>query len=645
MTSENKKKAITSLLVVVITLVGLVISATYAYYGADTSNSFGTKTMTAGAETTGSVALNGTSATINLNLTNANMRKASSDITYWGVTSGDPVTTQNVVTIGSTSVSGSKTYNCSYSGSVTASGTNNMYTAFQSMSGKSANQIVLKINNSTYDFNTANLFPISISGTLNGLTSSTVKNITAEFYLVNKSNLNQTDLAGTDISINISVTNFSCEIAHEKDYSNYLADVAVAGEPYEPLNNFNMMFEKTQIKEIEFLDTVNVPTDGTTNAEDCSNNHNGSIMVSLVHSSTPGYYKLYIGQDGGVIAQPDSSSYFSNFDNLTTITGMEYFDTSLVTNMGNMFYGNSSLTSLDVSHFNTSNVIDGLYGMFGNCSSLTTLNLSSFDTSNVMYMSGMFAGCSSLTSLDLSSFNTLNVVDTSEMFSGCSSLTNLNVSSFNTLNVEDMHLMFSGCSSLTNLNVSSFNTSNVENMNSMFSGCSSLTTLNVSNFNTSNVTDMWSMFSGCSSLTSLNISNFNTANVTNMNSMFYDDESLTTINLSSFNTSNVENMSEMFGYCSQLTTLNLSNFNTSNVTNMTGMFEYCSDLTTIYVSNNFDTSNVVDLATDNSMFEECTSLVGGAGTTYSGFYPPRSSGEYARIDNPPGARGYFTLAS
>ena len=69
---------------------------------------------------------------------------------------------------------------------------------------------------------------------------------------------------------------------------------------------------------------------------------------------------------------------------------MEYFDTSLVTNMGYMFYGDSSLTSLDVSYFNTSNGIDGLYGMFGNCSSLTTLNLSSFNTSNVTNMTSMF---------------------------------------------------------------------------------------------------------------------------------------------------------------------------------------------------------------------------------------------------------------
>ncbi len=225
MTSENKKKAITSLIVVVITLIGLVISATYAYYGADTSNSFGTKTMTAGAETTGNVALNGINATIYLNLTTANMRKETNDITYWGVTSGDPVTTQNVVTIGSTSVTGGKTYNCSYSGTVTASGTNNMYTAFQSMTGKSADQIVLKIGENTYDFNTANLFPISISGTLNGLTSSNVANITAEFYLVNKSSVDQTDLAGTDISINVSITNFSCTVPIPPTASESLAEL------------------------------------------------------------------------------------------------------------------------------------------------------------------------------------------------------------------------------------------------------------------------------------------------------------------------------------------------------------------------------------------------------------------------------------
>ena len=56
-----------------------------------------------------------------------------------------------------------------------------------------------------------------------------------------------------------------------------------------------------------------------------------------------------------------------------------------------MFYGCSSLTSLDLSNFNTSNVID-MNNMFYGCSSLTSLDLSNFDTSNVLFMNYMFRG-------------------------------------------------------------------------------------------------------------------------------------------------------------------------------------------------------------------------------------------------------------
>ena len=47
--------------------------------------------------------------------------------------------------------------------------------------------------------------------------------------------------------------------------------------------------------------------------------------------------------------------------------------------------------------------------MFWGCSSLQSINLSSFNTNNVKNMSSMFEGCSSLQSIDLSSFNTTDV--------------------------------------------------------------------------------------------------------------------------------------------------------------------------------------------------------------------------------------------
>ena len=68
--------------------------------------------------------------------------------------------------------------------------------------------------------------------------------------------------------------------------------------------------------------------------------------------------------------------------------------------------------------------------MFYGCSSLISLNLSNFDTSNVNSMSSMFSGCSSLVSLNLSNFDTSNVKDMSLMFSGCANLEYINLINF-----------------------------------------------------------------------------------------------------------------------------------------------------------------------------------------------------------------------
>ena len=290
-------------------------------------------------------------------------------------------------------------------------------------------------------------------------------------------------------------------------------------------------------------------------------------------------YNLYIVSEAPIFAPYNSSYIFSNFKNLVQINFNNNFNTSNVTNMNQMFYGCSSLTSLDLSNFNASNVTNMRY-MFNTCSSLTNLDLSNFNTSKVTDMARMFYYCLSLTSLDLSSFNTSKVTDMERMFNNCSSLTSLDLSNFNTSNVTNMSWVFSDCSSLISLDLSGFNTSQLTSMADMFYKCSSLTSLDLSSFNTSKVTNMSSMFYYCSSLTSLDLSNFNTSKVTNMSSMFSFCSSLTSLDLSNFNTSNVTNMSSMFYNCSSLTNLDLSNFNTSNVTNMSSMFNKCKKLQT-----------------------------------------------------------------
>ena len=205
--------------------------------------------------------------------------------------------------------------------------------------------------------------------------------------------------------------------------------------------------------------------------------------------------------------------------------------------------------------FANDTILSSTSNWFHDCSNLTNITgLEYLNTSNVTDMSLMFQYCSNLLSIDVSKFNTAKVINMEHMFMGCSALTSLDLNNFNTANVTNMGMMFFGCSGLSLLNVSSFNTANVTNMYGMFNGCSSLTSLDVSSFNTANVTDMTGMFSECGKLTSLDLSSFNTANVTNMSYLFYSGTSeLTTIYVGSgWTTESVTSGGYMFTGCLNL---------------------------------------------------------------------------------------------
>ena len=261
---------------------------------------------------------------------------------------------------------------------------------------------------------------------------------------------------------------------------------------------------------------------------DVSEANDGSVMAYAVLNEDGNTYTIYIQGDGKVIANEDSSYLFYRFEDLESIEGLEYLDTSNVTSM---------------------------IAMFGYCRSLTTLDLSNFDTSNVTDMNHMFYNCESLTSIDISNFNTSKVTDMNNMFYWCENLIELDVGNFNTSKVTDMSFMFYRCRSLTTIDVSNFDTSNVTNMMTMFSTCSSLTAIDVSNFDTSNVTVMMSMFSNCSSLTAIDVSNFDTSKVTHINAMFSNCSSLTTIDFRNADFSSVTSYTKMFGSTSNLSVI------------------------------------------------------------------------------------------
>ncbi len=336
-------------------------------------------------------------------------------------------------------------------------------------------------------------------------------------------------------------------------------------------------------------------------------------------------YKIYAPQD--------SSSLFALLNNVYSLgTLISNLDTSYVTDMTFMFYGNykletinfdlnfdtskvknmygmferSAFSELDLSSFSTDNV-ENMTRMFSDDTELKNITFgSNFKTNNVKRMDEMFNNCRSLLSIDLSSFDTSKVTNMAGVFYGCRQITSLNLANFDTSNVKVMNSMFDGCTSLQNLALFTSSTSNVTNMNMLFRNCENLTTLDLSNFNTSIVTGMSGMFMGCTSLRSITFgSSFVTDNVTNMSAMFSSCRALTNIDLTDFNTSKVRNMSGMFNECMNLTTLNLTNFNTTKVTDMSGMFSGCSKLTSIRFGANFLTTNVRDMT---KMFALCRKL-------------------------------------
>lgn len=224
-------------------------------------------------------------------------------------------------------------------------------------------------------------------------------------------------------------------------------------------------------------------------------------------------------------ARPTTTYHWIN-STVSNIIGLEYLNTSEVTNMGEMFRGCILLESIDLSHFNTSKVTN---------------------------MFAMFCGCIYLKELDVSKFDTSQVTELSAMFANCSQLEELNVSNFQTGNVLYMQEMFARCSSLKTLDLKNFDTSKVVFMGSMFEGCTVLNSVVLSSFDTSNVVDMQSMFSACRALTELDLSSFNTGNVKYISTMFMFNENLKTVYVGDeWNMSSVMESNNMFADCYKL---------------------------------------------------------------------------------------------
>ena len=166
------------------------------------------------------------------------------------------------------------------------------------------------------------------------------------------------------------------------------------------------------------------------------------------NSYDEGIYSVIFDQSFANCTSITSTAFwFNSFHNLDYIGGLEYLNTSNVTNMYGMFWECSSLTSLDVSSFNTSSVTMMPY-MFYGCSSLTSLDLSSFNTGNVTAMDWMFADCSALTTIKVGSgWSTSNVTSSDAMFLDSNHLVGGNGTTYNSSHTDASYAHIDGGSS------------------------------------------------------------------------------------------------------------------------------------------------------------------------------------------------------
>ena len=389
-------------------------------------------------------------------------------------------------------------------------------------------------------------------------------------YNIKNETITEITLQGDTTFVDVNSNSYSCKefngyFLTPNSYNNYTINwITNNSNLYNYLNWENNNSKQVQLKEI---------------------NTSIYVLTKSQLDATPDYVyeKTFYGKNGietgalqaGVVYNDTIKNIYINIANMFTDTGLVIRDDVRLSNL--------SYTELPFK-IDTSTMTN-MYNMFYNCTNLTTIPL--LDTSNVTNMYNMFNECTSLTTIPL--LDTSNVTDMGSMFNDCTSL--ITIPLIDTSNATNMRAMFNYCTNLTSIPLLDISSS--IDVSYMFNKCTSLTTIPL--LDTSSVTNMSDMFNYCTSLTTIPL--LDTSNVTNMYEMFCNCTSLTTIPL--LDTSNVTDMQIMFSNCTSLTTIPL--LDTSSVTNMYSMFYRCTSLTTVP---QLDTSN----ATMYDTFNGCTSL-------------------------------------
>ena len=339
--------------------------------------------------------------------------------------------------------------------------------------------------------------------------------------------------------------------------------------------------------------------------------------------------------------------------------------------MSYMFYGCSSLASLDLSSFDTSNV-ESMESLFGGCTSLESLDLSNFNTSRAKWMRNLFPEKSSLQRIKLGpSFSFCGSNETPQIALPTLDGDNLtgrwvdeerqvaynpkdapsNIAAtyvpqklgdrttWNAYGSSLWRIDDEGClaigpsqsggrgvipddgshgwpwseerSLVTSISIAD-GVEAPKDILGMFSGMAKLRSADLSGLDTSKTENMASLFCSDFLLDSIDISMLDTGSATSLESMFEGCGSLQSVTLSGIDLSSATTLWRMFRFCDSLEAIDLSGLNMSHVEDMREMFLQCTSLKFVNL-NGANISNVKKLGSTagsdgQGMFHNCASL-------------------------------------
>ncbi|WP_261809977.1 BspA family leucine-rich repeat surface protein [Levilactobacillus humaensis] len=261
----------------------------------------------------------------------------------------------------------------------------------------------------------------------------------------------------------------------------------------------------------------------------------GGVMdgMLLIQSAT----KLVFADNSVTVLPEDSSLLFALMPNLTEIDGWENVDASNVQNMSEMFSGDTSLESLDLSSLDLSHVTNLSSLLGGSASrpmSITSFKLGS-STNKATNMSNMLSWDTSLTDVDAADWNVSSLKSADSLFQG-TAISNLDLSEWQTPELQNLRATFGDMPNLSSLDVAGLQTGKVTLFVQTFENDPLLKTVDVSRWDVSGSQKFTRMFYGDPLLSTLDLSNWHPKTDLQMLQMFFDDASLNSLDLSGFDT-------------------------------------------------------------------------------------------------------------